>query len=54
MARDKAIIIRVTEEERESYHALADSHGRALGEYVRYLLEREKILVEERSRAAES
>ena len=52
--RDKAIIIRVTEEERESYHSLADSHGRALGEYVRYLLEREKILVEERSRAAES
>ena len=54
MSRKKVITIRVTDEERESYRALADSHGRALGEYVRYLLEREKILVEERSRAAES
>jgi hypothetical protein len=45
MSREKVITIRVTHEERDSYRALAASNGKALGEYIRFLLEREKILL---------
>jgi hypothetical protein len=45
MARTKSIIVRVTEAERDSYHAVAALNSKALGEYVRYLLDRETILM---------
>jgi hypothetical protein len=44
MKREKVITIRVTEAERDSYHALASLNGKALGEYVRYLLDRESTI----------
>jgi hypothetical protein len=41
MVRNKAIIVRVTEAERDLYHPLAVASGKSLGEYIRYLLDRE-------------
>ena len=43
MSREKVVTIRVTEAERESYRGIAAKNGKALGEYIRYLLEREII-----------
>lgn len=51
MSRKKVITIRVTDTERESYRGLAERNGKALGEYIRFLLERELIVLAKEDKA---